>query len=168
MHSALSASNHALLASPQRSKITSMRFFTYQKAVDLLPQVTSLLKSAIEAKAARKKSEADLSAYKRRLVMAGGAFPNTNRLAAYADQAKTSYEAMKRGIDSIADLGVQLLDLDQGLVDFPAMYQGQTVYLCFQLGEDSISHWHPGDEGFSSRRPINQEFVDQLDAGFIL
>jgi hypothetical protein len=145
-----------------------MRFFTYQKAVDLLPQIIELLHAAIAAKAARQKSESDLAAYKRRLVMSGGAFPNTNRIAAYADQAKTSYEAMKRGIDTIGDLGVQLRDLDQGLIDFPAMYHGQTVYLCFQLGEDSIQHWHPGDEGFSARRPINQEFVDQLDAGFTL
>lgn len=144
------------------------RFFTYQKAVDLLPQLIVLVTQAIEAKSARRQSEAGLAAYKKRLVMAGGALPNNNRLAAYADQAKTSYEAMKQAIDAIHNFGVELRDLDQGLLDFPAVYQGQTVYLCFQLGEPGISHWHPSSGTLADRRPITQDFIDQLDAGLAI
>ena len=143
------------------------RYFTYQLAMDLLPQVISLLQSAMDAKAARLQSQTGLAAYKKRLVMAGGAFPNQNRLAAYADQAKTSHDALKRAVDQLHDLGLEVRDVEKGLIDFPAMYQGQPVYLCFQLGEQSITHWHPADVGFDGRRPISQEFVDQLEAGLL-
>ncbi len=141
----------------------SPRYFTYQKAMELLPVIIKLLKAAIKAKGARRKSEAAHTAYKKRLVMVGGAFPNQNRLAAYADQAKTSYEAMKLAIDQIQDQGVEIRDLDLGLVDFPAHYQARAVYMCFQLGESFITHWHAADEGLDSRKAINQEFIDQLD-----
>jgi hypothetical protein len=141
------------------------RYFTYQLAMDLLPEVVLLLESARDAKLARHKAQADLAAYKKRLVMAGGAFPNQNRLAAYADLAKTSHDGLKRAVEQLEELGIEVRDIEKGLIDFPAMYQGQPVYLCFQLGEKSITHWHPADEGFEGRRPISQDFVDQLDAG---
>ncbi len=137
--------------------------FTYQKAMVVLPEIVELLKDAIDAKGARRKAEAAHAAYKKRLVMVGGAFPNQNRMAAYVDQAKTSYEAMKLAIDRIRDQGVEIRDLDQGLIDFPARYQGQPVYLCFQLGETAITHWHSAEEGLDGRKAINQEFIDQLD-----
>jgi len=140
------------------------RYFTYQRAIELLPQVIALLQSAIASKLARQKSEADLAAYKQRLVMAGGAFPNNNRIAAYTDLAKTSYESMKNAIDTIQTFGVEVRDLDQGLIDFPAIYQGGSVYLCYQLGESTVSHWHPENAGFAGRRPITQDFIDQLEA----
>lgn len=145
---------------------TSRRYFTYQLACDLLPAIVNLLRDAIEAKTARSKALEDLKAYKERLVLAGGAYPNRNRMAAYVDLAKTSHEAMKQCVDRILDQGVEVKDLDRGLIDFPALYQRQPVYLCFHLGEDSITHWHGFEEGFAGRKPISQDFVDQLDAGF--
>ena len=137
--------------------------FTYQRAMAVLPEIIELLKAAIEAKGARRKAEAAQVAYKKRLVMVGGAFPNQNRMAAYADQAKTSYEAMKLAIDRVRDQGVEIRDLDQGMIDFPARYQNQPVYLCFQLGESAITHWHAADEGIDGRKLIDQAFIDQLD-----
>ncbi len=144
---------------------STRRFFTHESATQLLPQVIAWLQSALESRQALKKSEGDLAAYKKRLVMSGGAYPNTNRIAAYADQAKTLHADMKASIDNIQNLGIEVRDVDRGLIDFPASHQGRTVYLCFQLGETAIEHWHPEDEGFAGRRPITPEFIEQLDAG---
>lgn len=146
---------------------TSRRYFTYQSACDLLPTLVSLLRNAIQAKSDRAKAQDDLKAYKQRLVLAGGAYPNRNRMSAYIDMAKSSHQSMKQCVDRITDEGVEIKDLDRGLIDFPALYQGRPVYLCFHLGEDSIGHWHGIDEGFASRKPIDKDFTDQLDAGFI-
>jgi len=142
------------------------RFFTHRQASALLAEITSLFKQTIEARTARQKAESGLAAYKKRLVMAGGAFPNQNRMAAYTDLAKTSYEAMKRDLDRIADLGVEVKDLDLGLIDFPARYQGRAIYLCFRLGESNITHWHEIEEGFDGRKLIDQEFIDQIEEGW--
>ena len=141
------------------------RYFSYQKAVEMLPQIIELRKAATSAKGDRQKAESDLAAYKQRLVMAGGAFPNNNRLAAYADLAKTSQEALKSAVDSILNQGVEVRDLEQGLIDFPALRHGEPVYLCYQLGEETIQFWHAETAGFAGRKPITPDFIAELEMG---
>lgn len=50
--------------------------------------------------------------------------------------------------------GCLVRDLDIGLVDFYTMAKGRVVCLCWRRGEPRIGHWHPVDEGFSGRRPL--------------
>ena len=50
--------------------------------------------------------------------------------------------------------GLILRDIETGLVDFPARVEGTEAYLCWRLGEETVSHWHPRDEGFGGRRPL--------------
>jgi hypothetical protein len=45
-------------------------------------------------------------------------------------------------------------DLEQGLVDFYAVMDGEPVFLCWQFGEPAVTHWHGIDEGFAGRQPI--------------
>ena len=54
-------------------------------------------------------------------------------------------------------------DLDTGLVDFPTLFRGQEVYLCWKLGEPSIEYWHSVDQGFRGRKPIDRDFRDHLE-----
>ena len=51
-------------------------------------------------------------------------------------------------------------DLDVGLVDFPTLFRGEEVYLCWRMDEDDIDHWHGVNEGFAGRKPIDKHFVD--------
>ena len=59
-------------------------------------------------------------------------------------------------IHQIKDLGVLLKDADKGLCDFPYVKGGRVVYLCWQLGEDSIQYWHDIETGFAGREPLDQ------------
>ena len=59
------------------------------------------------------------------------------------------------------ELGAQIKDLDIGLIDFPTMYRGREVLLCWKLGEERIAFWHGTDEGFKGRKAINDEFREQ-------
>ena len=54
----------------------------------------------------------------------------------------------------INDSGIILKDLERGLVDFPALWEGREVYLCWLLGESSIQFWHEIDTGFAGRQPL--------------
>jgi hypothetical protein len=54
----------------------------------------------------------------------------------------------------LAELGVQVKDLDEGLIDFPALRRGETVLLCWKLGEDDVAYWHRVEDGFAGRRPL--------------
>ena len=52
-------------------------------------------------------------------------------------------------------LGVLVKDLDRGLVDFPALRDGEEVLLCWQVGEGEIAYWHGLEEGFAGRKPLD-------------
>jgi hypothetical protein len=60
-------------------------------------------------------------------------------------------------IQQIKDLGVLLKDVEKGLCDFPYIKDGRTVYLCWQLGEESIQYWHDVETGFAGREPLDDK-----------
>jgi hypothetical protein len=68
--------------------------------------------------------------------------------------------ALKSSIETIHEVGCVVKDLDIGLVDFPTLFRGEEVYLCWKMGESSIQFWHGVDEGFAGRKPIDQDFLD--------
>lgn len=52
--------------------------------------------------------------------------------------------------------GIIVRDLVAGLVDFPALWQGREIHLCWRLGEAQVSWWHEVDAGFTGRRPASE------------
>jgi hypothetical protein len=83
----------------------------------------------------------------------GGGIPAGEPVEAQAAVEKAA-GAIARCIDGIHELGALVKDVDRGLVDFPALRDGEEVLLCWRVGEDEIGFWHPVDEGFSGRRPL--------------
>jgi hypothetical protein len=69
-------------------------------------------------------------------------------------------ESLKEAIERIQEYGCVIKDLDIGLVDFPTLFRGQEVYLCWKMGESGIGFWHGTDEGFAGRKPIDRDFLD--------
>ena len=59
-------------------------------------------------------------------------------------------------LHQVKEMGVHIKDIDKGLCDFPYMRNGRVVYLCWHLGEDSITHWHDIEAGFSGREPLDE------------
>jgi hypothetical protein len=58
--------------------------------------------------------------------------------------------------EDLSSLGVVLKDIDRGLVDFPFLREnGEEVYLCYLLGEQTITHWHRIEDGFAGRRSVD-------------
>ena len=69
-------------------------------------------------------------------------------------------KAIPRVKDALAEIdatGVQVKDLDTGLLDFPCKVEGLIVLLCWKLGESGITHWHDTSEGFAGRKPIDEK-----------
>jgi hypothetical protein len=61
---------------------------------------------------------------------------------------------LARCIEQIQAAGALVKDLDQGLLDFPALREGEEILLCWHLGEDEIGYFHGTDEGFIGRKPL--------------
>lgn len=125
----------------------------------LLPVLESLLRSAIEAKKLIDETDGEQQALQHRIFLNGGTFldivPLAQRKAARAKAEQRAKDALAE-IDSI---GVQVKDLDIGLLDFPCEVEGQIVLLCWKLGEKSITHWHGTSEGFAGRKPIDERIA---------
>jgi len=82
----------------------------------------------------------------------GGIPPST--LADAAEEVEREARALATTIDEIDGHGAQVKDLDEGLIDFPALRNGETVLLCWKLDEDEIGYWHRVEDGFAGRRPL--------------
>ena len=63
-------------------------------------------------------------------------------------------DQMAAGVARIDALGLTLRDIENGLVDFPALVSGRQVWLCWQRGETTIGYWHSLETGFAGRRPL--------------
>ncbi len=68
--------------------------------------------------------------------------------------SRGSLVELSRALAELDAVEVVLRDVDRGLVDFPAIRDGQEVYLCWLLEEDEIGFWHDPEAGFAGRRPL--------------
>jgi hypothetical protein len=64
------------------------------------------------------------------------------------------FERLDSLVRQIQSLGVEIKDINSGLVDFLSLRDGREVYLCWQFGEENIRFWHDLDAGFAGRQPI--------------
>lgn len=134
----------------------SSRTFTLDQAQDLLPVLESLLRTAIEGKKQIESAEAELQAVAHRIFLNGGMSLNIVYLARRKAEREKALQQVKDAMAEIDAIGVQVKDLDIGLLDFPCDVDGQTVLLCWKLGEKAITHWHGVSEGFAGRKPIDE------------
>jgi hypothetical protein len=61
---------------------------------------------------------------------------------------------LSHAVRELEAVDVVLRDVDRGLIDFPAIRDGQEVYLCWLVDEDEIGFWHTPDAGFAGRQPL--------------
>src|SRR5215467_11202365 len=134
----------------------SSRTFTLDEAKDLLPVLESLLRSALDGKKLIESFEAELQATAHRIFLNGGMSVNVVYLAGRKAQREKAIQRLKDAMAEIDAMGVQVKDLDIGLLDFPCEVDGQIVLLCWKLGEKAITFWHGVSEGFAGRKPIDQ------------
>jgi len=137
----------------------SDRTFTLDEAHSLLPILESLLRTALHAKKLMEEIDAEVQALHHRIFLNGGMFLDIVPLARRKAERARSEQRIKDALAEIDSIGVQVKDLDIGLLDFPCEVEGQTILLCWKLGEKSITHWHGVQEGFAGRKPIDQRIA---------
>ena len=134
----------------------SSRTFSLEEAQSLLSVLESLLRTAINGKKIIEEVEAEQQALSHRIFLNGGMHVDVASVARRKAERIKAEQRAKDAIAEIDSIGVQVKDLDIGLLDFPCEVEGRTVLLCWKLGEKSITHWHGTDEGFASRKPIDE------------
>ena len=135
-----------------------MKTFTLDEAQSLLPVLESLLKRAIEGKQSAEEVESGLSDLARRIYISGGMKVDIGQASRLRAAMEGHLQRVRESIAEIDSIGVQVKDLEAGLLDFPCRLDDQVVLLCWRMGEPAIEHWHTVDSGFQGRQPVDERF----------
>ena len=130
-----------------------MRHFTPEEANAALAEVRPIVEEMVERRRAHVEALARQEELEGRIRGNGGGIPPAT-LAEAAGEVEREARELARTIDELNERGVQVKDVDEGLIDFPALRHGETVLLCWRLGEDEIRYWHSVEDGFAGRREL--------------
>ena len=129
------------------------RHFTPEEANALLAEVRPAAEELVGHRRAMTAAAARRAKLVQRIAGNGGDFdPQEPRTL--EEEFEREGEALAQCIERLERLGVLVKDLDRGLVDFPALRDGEEVLLCWEVGEDEVAYWHGVDEGFAGRKPL--------------
>jgi hypothetical protein len=137
----------------------SDRTFTLDEAQSLLPVLESLLRTAISGKQLMEEVEGEMESLSHRIFLNGGTHVDVVTVARRKAERARAEQRAKDALAEIDSIGVQVKDLDIGLLDFPCEVDGRVVLLCWKSGEKSITHWHGTGEGFAGRKLIDERIT---------
>ena len=141
------------------------RTFTLEEAQSMLPVLEGLIRTAIDGKKLIDAVDEEFQALAHRVFLAGGLLVNVVHFARRRAERDKALQRVKDAVHEIDAIGVQIKDLDIGLLDFPCHVKGETILLCWKLGEKQITHWHGTQEGFANRKPINEHITGSKNPG---
>lgn len=133
--------------------------FTLNEATTLLPVLRALLKRAMEGKRLIEDVEKELQDVKHRILLSGGLLIDIPEMARRRAEHDKALQNIKDALAEIDAIGVQVKDLDIGLLDFPCVVDDDIVLLCWKYGEEKIQFWHGMEEGFRGRKPIDERIL---------
>jgi hypothetical protein len=152
------AANRLLSIAPCRAAVagrnipTTMKTFTLANANRTLPLVSRIVRDLV----ARYPRWRELVNEFELMTASQRADAPDPRVADLERQVSALAREIDGYILEITELGAEVRNpLDSGLVDFPGMHDGRPIFLCWQLGEETIEHWHERDGGFAGRQPID-------------
>ena len=129
------------------------RTFTPEEANAALAEVRPLVERMVAIKRQLDEAQEQRDEVGRRIAGNGGGIP-PQQLAELNEDVEQRAAVLAGIVEELNDLGVLVKDLDEGLVDFPAVRDGRDVLLCWRLGEDGVAYWHGLEDGFAGRQPI--------------
>lgn len=141
------------------------RYFNLEQAQGLLPEVTRLVRLARESRTHLEQGGVALARLAGRIEIMGGVDIDPRDRARLMALRGAALETLLDTLESLEMLGVQVADLDAGIVDFPTKYRGEDASLTWKLGEDRIRRWRPAGQPPFAFREIDAEFLSAHQGG---
>src|SRR5712671_3512869 len=135
------------------------RRFSLAEAESLLPEIDGLLREAVALKAQYVEADQAIDSFAQHVAMQGGVVVDRGAVLQSRARRDSLGERLKEAMEKLQEYGCVIKDLDIGLVDFPTLFRGKEVYLCWRMGEPGIRYWHGVDEGFAGRKQIDSDFL---------
>jgi hypothetical protein len=137
-------------------RVAAVRHFTPEEANAALVEVRPLVEQLVEQRRAHVVALERQEELEGHIRGNGGGIPPAALAGAAAEVDRIARD-LARTVDAIGEHGAQVKDIDEGLIDFPALRHGETVLLCWRLGEDEIRYWHRIEDGFAGRQELPLE-----------
>jgi hypothetical protein len=132
------------------------RYFTPKEANDELREIRPLVEELVMHRREQQRLQAARVELAAKIAGNGGGIDG--RVIAEVEQAEQRERVgIARCVNAIHGRGAIVKDLDEGLVDFPALREGEEILLCWRLGEDEVANWHGLEEGFAGRKQLDPE-----------
>ncbi len=122
------------------------RHYTTESANAVIPLVRATVRRLQDAKRVLQDEGFD-AGFATLADVAGGSWAGRIRAKAAVDAAL--------GFERLEELDLLVRDLEAGLIDFPSLRDGREVYLCWQVDEPEIGHWHASETGYPGRLPLD-------------
>lgn len=135
------------------------RYFTLDEAQSLIAEVDILMDMILASKATFDEADGELRKLNSRIMMMGGSLIHPGDILQMRSRKEMAGMTLKESTEKLQSYGCLVKDLELGLVDFPTLYHGQEVHLCWRKGEVEIRFWHGLTEGFEGRKAIDSEFI---------
>ncbi len=144
---------------PRRAGV-KLTLFTVEQANRLAREIRPVLERLTHAHAELRGLERRIEVLGLAAAGASPANPDARDLRLLLERRRVLTEQLRHGVQEIQRHGCLVKDLERGLVDFYAVSGDRLIFLCWQLGESEVSHWHPLEGGFATRQPLNGEGLD--------
>ena len=132
----------------------SEKYFTPDEADHLIPKLEQIVSNMLDQRKSALAIGGELQAIQERIQ--AGENVAASDLLNKRTELDFIVEIIQEGLIQIEELGGQPKDLDLGLVDFPALVDGEEVLLCWKYGEKSIRFYHGMQDGYSGRKPLRR------------
>ncbi|TVR68859.1 MAG: DUF2203 family protein [Sphaerobacteraceae bacterium] len=126
--------------------------YTVQQARDLIPELRPLI-AAMQLERRRLQDEVDrLNDLTPAMQQNGHAV----RAANHERMILEFSESLREKLDQFDMMGIDVKDIEHGIIDFPSERDGRVVYLCWHVEEETVSYWHEVHEGYQGRQPLDE------------
>jgi hypothetical protein len=130
------------------------KIFTVQEAEQLIPKLEQIVESLFENRKSAMDIGQELARMEEQLRSSEVHGIEPTEYMNKRTEMEFLVRIINEGLEAIEDMGAQPKDLDLGLVDFPAILDGEEVLLCWKYGEKSIQFYHDHKEGYAGRKPL--------------
>jgi hypothetical protein len=134
------------------------RYFTLEEANAALGELRPVAEQMVAKRRELVDAQGRRAALGAQVVTNGGDLTPSD-FADADDELESAASDLARCVERIQAAGVLVKDLDQGLLDFPALRGDEEILLCWHVGEGDIAYWHGIEEGFAGRKPLGESDV---------
>jgi hypothetical protein len=131
-----------------------LRTYDAAEANQVLPQVRRLVERLVEASLRMPDLDDAVKVARYRAMRADATEDDSADLERREAELEEAESSLGSAAIALEEMGIQLKDAREGLVDFLAYREGELVELCWKLGEERVAHWHRIGEGFQGRKPL--------------